>query len=172
MVMSETNFREISKYLCEEGLMSKEYVPQHFAWGHYYHYLTPDGLEFLRTHLNPPSVEDSRAPKDDLPGVFGVFRGFGLIMEPHRSGAGKQLSAEDSAFMRRARLFGVESVETSNDGSVFQDGFILRLSTSGYHTIDESPMLLVPEVVPLKVIPLDNLPRLCIERGDYREPSI
>lgn len=42
----------------------------------------------------------------------------------------------------------------------------------GFHTIDSSSRLLAPEVTPPKQLPLENLPRLCVERGDYRDPSI
>ncbi|KAG5375136.1 hypothetical protein IGI04_039732 [Brassica rapa subsp. trilocularis] len=84
-IISEENRREICKYLFEEGVYfakkdfnlakhpliesvpnlqviklmqsfkSKEYVRETFAWMHYYWFLTNEGIEFLRTHLNLPS---------------------------------------------------------------------------------------------------------------------
>nr|VDD40378.1 unnamed protein product [Brassica oleracea] len=85
MIISETNRREICKYLFKEGVLfakkdfnlpkhpliesvpnlqviklmqsfkSKEYVRETFAWMHYYWFLTNEGIEFLRTYLNLPS---------------------------------------------------------------------------------------------------------------------
>lgn len=40
------------------------------------------------------------------------------------SGAGKSIYAENSAVMRKARLFGVESGDSPNSGFIFQDKFI------------------------------------------------
>jgi small subunit ribosomal protein S10e len=84
-IISETNRREISKYLFKEGVLfakkdfnlpqhpliesvpnlqviklmqsfkSKEYVRETFAWMHYYWFLTNEGIDFLRTYLNLPS---------------------------------------------------------------------------------------------------------------------
>ncbi|CAN7071713.1 unnamed protein product [Brassica oleracea var. botrytis] len=85
MIITETNRREICKYLFKEGVLfakkdfnlpkhpliesvpnlqviklmqsfkSKEYVRETFAWMHYYWFLTNEGIEFLRTYLNLPS---------------------------------------------------------------------------------------------------------------------
>ncbi|CAN6987479.1 unnamed protein product [Brassica rapa subsp. trilocularis] len=85
MIITETNRREICKYLFKEGVLfakkdfnlpkhpliesvpnlqviklmqsfkSKEYVRETFAWMHYYWFLTNEGIEFLRNYLNLPS---------------------------------------------------------------------------------------------------------------------
>ncbi|OWM79584.1 hypothetical protein CDL15_Pgr022996 [Punica granatum] len=38
-----------------QSFKSRAYVLETFAWMHYYWYITNDGAEFLRTHLNLPS---------------------------------------------------------------------------------------------------------------------
>ncbi|XP_026458526.1 40S ribosomal protein S10-1-like [Papaver somniferum] len=96
VIISENNRRDISKYMFQEGVLyakkdfnlakhpaidvpnlqvikliqsfkSKEYVRETFAWMHYYWFLTNEGIEFLRNHLNlPPEVLPSTLKKSTV----------------------------------------------------------------------------------------------------------